>query len=119
MNKNGIYSYFDVYEQTLKCLKRRKEIVENYNLVPNYNEAVWQIARFLNAHLRFMAWLQGELPELLVLAWHYAHKEFGCPLKESEYESFVEALRVDVYRLLNKWTREDVGMKEFYRIIKH
>lgn len=111
---NGIYCFFDVHETTLTALKRRKEIVANYDLVETYDDAVWQIAHFLNSHLRFTATIQEEIPELLVLAWHYAHKEHGCPLKESEYEAFVEALRVDVYKKLTEWVKRDVGMAEWY-----
>lgn len=111
---NGIYCFFDLHESTLIKLKRRKSIVERYNLVENYQDAVWQIAHFLNSHLRFTTSPQKDYPELLVLAWHYANQEFGCPLKEMEYESFVEALRVDVYQLLSSWTEQDVGMEEWY-----
>lgn len=111
---NGLYCFFDVYETTLKALKERKEIVATHDLVETYDDAVWQIAHFLNSHLRFTATIQEEIPELLVLAWHYAHKEYGCPLKESEYEAFVEALRVDVYKKMTEWVKHDVGMAEWY-----
>jgi hypothetical protein len=112
---NGIYSFLDVYELTLRKLREHKSIAERYDLVESYQDAVWQIANFMNGHLRFTASLQEEYPELLVLAWHYAHKEFGCPLKESEYEAFVEALRVDVYKLLMSWVDNCVGMAEYYK----
>ena len=105
---------FKVHEATLMCLKKRREIVDNYDLVKDYEDAVWQVAYFLNSHLRFSVSVQDELPKLLVLAWHYANKEFDCPLTPSEYESFVEALRVDVFKALMLWTRGFVGVKKWY-----
>ena len=100
--------------ETLKAMKRRMRIVREHEFVDCYAEAVSRIASYLNGHLRFRTDLQEEYPELMVLAWHYANKEFGCPLKETEYETFVEALRVDVYQELMKRTKGYVGMKEWY-----
>ena len=122
----GIFSYrkesmqgesgqYNVYRATLKCMKRVDEIVHYYDLVKKYEDAVWQIAFFLNSHMRFTASLQEELPELLVLAWYYANKEFGCPFEDSEFESFMEALRVDVYKELTKRIEGFVGVREWYR----
>lgn len=105
---------FDVYGAVCRCLKNLKLIDEQYEFVNSYEDAVWNVAYFLNRHLRFSTSNQKEYPELLALAWYYANKEFGCPLKDDEYESFVEALRVDVYKLLNRWAKNDVGMEEFY-----
>ena len=107
--------FFKMHETTLMRLKDRTKIVENYDTVVNYDEAMWRIAFFLNSQLRFTATIQNELPELLVLAWHYANKEYGCPLDPSEYESFVEALRADVYQLLIKRIEGHVGVKEWYK----
>ena len=105
---------FKLEEKTVELLKKRRRIVRQYEFVDSYAEAVARIAAFLNSHLRFRAPLQEEYPELMVLAWHYAHKEYGCPLKESEYESFVEALRVDVILKLTERIKGFVGMKEWY-----
>jgi hypothetical protein len=118
LRNNYAFSHFAVYDATLKMLKDRKEIVALYDLVGSYEDAVWQLANFLNGHLKYVATLQEELPELLVLAWYYANMEFGMPLKESAYEEFVEALRPDVYKLLMSWVNRDVGMKELCRLRK-
>ena len=114
MRKPGVICLFSVYDMTIKLLPQRKEIVNHYDLVRDYDEAVCIIARFLNGHLRFTTDLQEDLPEMIILAWHYANKEYGCPMKDQEYEAFVEALRVDVYHLLAEWIKRDVGVKEWY-----
>lgn len=114
MKRHGVYSLFDVHGLTIERLKEVKKIVEEYDLISNYDEAVHSIAAFMNGNLRFSAGLQEELPERIVLAWYYAHKEYGCPLKESEYEAFIEALRKDVYRDLQTWVKDYVGVKEWY-----
>ena len=108
------FNYFDVYEATIKCLKKRKKIVEWYDLVTSYEDAVAKVATFLNRHMCFYGPLQEDWPVLIVLAWHYAHKQYGCPLKETEFEAFMEALRVDVYNELMKYTRCCVGVKKWY-----
>ena len=114
MRKPGVICLFSVYDMTIKLLPQRREIVKRYDLITDYEEAVWSIARFLNGHLRFTADVQEDLPEKLIVAWHYANIEYGCPMKELEYEAFVEALRVDVYHLLAEWINRDVGVKEWY-----
>lgn len=105
---------FKVEEEVTKAMKRRMKIVREHQFVDCYSEAVSRLASYLNGHMRFSTDLQETFPELMVLAWHYANREYGCPLKESEYESFVEALRVDVYRALTERTKGFVGMREFY-----
>lgn len=105
---------FKVEERTLEAMKRRLQIVRKYDLVTGYREAVWHIAAFLNGYMRFRTEQQDAYPELMVLAWHYAHKEFGCPTDASEYETFVEALRVDVVKELNKYVKGFVGMEYWY-----
>ena len=114
MMRTNAFDYFDVYEETIKYLKKRKRIVAWYDLVTSYEEAVAKIALFLNRHLRFSAPLQEDWPELIVLAWHYAHKQYGSPLKESEFEAFMEALRVDVYNELMKYIRCCVVVEKWY-----
>ncbi|MBO4892019.1 MAG: hypothetical protein J5502_05375 [Prevotella sp.] len=114
MRRTDIFAYYDVYEATLKCMKKRKQIVRYYDLVTSYEDAVERISSFLNRHLRFTAPLQEELPELIVLAWHYAHKQYGCPLKETEFEAFMEALRVDVFNDLMKYVSCCVGVEIWY-----
>ena len=114
MKRHGVYCLFDVHGLTIESLKEVKQIVEEYDLITCYDEAVHHIAAFLNGNLRFTACLQDELPEKIVLAWYYAHKEYGCPLKKSEYEAFIEALRTDVYRDLQAWVKDYVGVKDWY-----
>ena len=103
MRKPGVICLFSVYDMTIKLLPQRREIVKRYDLITDYEEAVWSIARFLNGHLRFTADVQEDLPEKLIVAWHYANIEYGCPMKELEYEA-----------LLAEWIKRDVGVKEWY-----
>lgn len=109
-----ISSRFDVERAVCRCLKNVKLIDEQYDFVHSYEDAVNDIAYYLNGHLRFSTSNQDEYPELMALAWYYANKEFGCPLAEEAYETFVEALRVDVVKRLGRYIEGYVGMKEWF-----
>ena len=105
---------FRVGEATCEAMRNRTRIVRKHNFVDCYSEAVARIAAYMNGHLRWQTDLQEQFPELMALAWHYANKEYGCPMGELDYETFAEALRVDVYHKLMERIKGQVGMKEWY-----
>ena len=76
-------------------------LVEEFDLLMDYEDVVDAIARNTNQLYRFSV---GGNPvathvKLLALAWHYACEEYeGHDL--NNYEGFVECLRTDVYAAL-------------------
>lgn len=111
---NNLYSYFGVYEEVLRKLKDRRIIADIYEDVANYEDAVRLIADFLDSHLGFLPPAQAEFPERVVLAWHYAHKDYNCPMIPSEYSRFVDALKVDVFKDLIKRIKRTAGLSNIY-----
>ncbi len=108
-------------EGTVEALKRQhaEELVERYNLVDSYEEAVARIAAWLNQWLRFKVEREAHCADILslvALAWVYAEREHPSEEEKQlywrDYETFVECLRTDVFMVLYRRVNKFYGVIE-------
>lgn len=87
----------------------------DYDFLECYEDCVQAIAEWLNQWMRFSVELPLNIDELIALAWHYARQEKadGEHAKDLDnYETFIEALRTDVYMRLYRRVSGHYGFRE-------
>ena len=83
----------------------------------NYDTIVKSIAQWMNGWMRFTMPRPDELIDLISDAFLLIMKAKRRDVSEANYEAFVEALRVDVYRALMKYLENcDKGVKTYYKL---
>jgi hypothetical protein len=104
-------------KEVMKRMARIEEIAAVYVWTDGYRECAHQLASRLNWFMRYGVDnnITDQVFDMIALAWYYAKKEFKGTEREKDtedYESFMEALRTDVYMELYRWVNNYYGFVE-------
>lgn len=107
----------DCRQSVEQLREQRGWLMERYDLVTSYEEAVTQIASWLNQWMRFGVTMNTDFSDyfgMIALAWNYCESEFPDEKKLywDNYETFIECLRTDVYMRLYR------RISDFYGVIE-